>query len=524
MPATPITDQITTDAETSISGSVFADNGFGPDIGNNLAITAINGVAASVGQQITLASGALVTLNADGTFNYDPNGAFEALVDGETGTDSFTYALTDGIFAALLELSGLNGSNGFVLGGIDAGDESGRSVSTAGDVNGDGIDDLIIGAPYADSNGNTRAGESYVVFGSSAGFSSSLDLSSLNGSNGFVLRGIGPRDLSGGSVSAAGDVNGDGIDDLIIGARGAALNGNSAAGESYVVFGRANFAPTIDMATVTLTIDGVNDAVILGTSGDDDLVGDNSDNEILGLGGDDVLDGGAGNDLLVGGTGNDVLGGGDGNDLLVGFTGDDTLNGGPGADTLNGGEGDDFIFGGPDTGDLRDVIFAGEGNDSIDAGAGNDEVYGQDGNDTIAGGAGVDTLQGQNGDDVITGSNFSDLIFGNAGDDFVNGGFGSDRINGGSGADRFFHVGVEGHGSDWLQDYSFAEGDVLLYGGTATRDQFQVNFTNTAGDAGVAEAFVIFRPTDQILWALVDGAGEAEITLRLNGQEFDLLG
>ncbi len=54
----------------------------------------------------------------------------------------------DAGFDAALELSSLDGSNGFVLNGIDAGDGSGHSVSGAGDINGDGFDDLIIGAPY----------------------------------------------------------------------------------------------------------------------------------------------------------------------------------------------------------------------------------------------------------------------------------------------------------------------------------------------------------------------------------------
>ena len=113
------------------------------------------------------------------------------------------------------ELSSLNGANGFVINGIDAGDNSGFSVSTAGDVNGDGIDDIIIGARFADANGNNNAGESYVVFGSAMRFGASLDLSALNGTNGFVINGIDASDFSGASVSAAGDVNGDGIDDII---------------------------------------------------------------------------------------------------------------------------------------------------------------------------------------------------------------------------------------------------------------------------------------------------------------------
>jgi hypothetical protein len=52
-----------------------------------------------------------------------------------------------------------------VLKGIDDGDEAGGSVNGAGDLNGDGIDDLIIGARYADPRGRSSGGESYVVFG-----------------------------------------------------------------------------------------------------------------------------------------------------------------------------------------------------------------------------------------------------------------------------------------------------------------------------------------------------------------------
>ncbi len=237
-------------------------------------------------------------------------------------------------------------------------------------------------------------------------------------------------------------------------------------------------------------------------------------------------------DAITGDAGANLLRGMDGDDRILGLEGDDVIAGGAGADTLNGGEGDDRITGGPETegADLRDVIFAGSGNDRADGGAGNDLIYGQGGNDTLAGGFGADELQGQEGDDVITGAAFSDLVYGGAGNDFVNGGFGHDRINGGDGADRFFHLGIFDHGSDWVQDYDAAEGDVLVFGNTsATRDQFQVNLAHTAtadGDRSgmddVQEAFVIHRPTGQILWALVDGAGQDEITLRIGEELFDL--
>ncbi|MFZ1468665.1 MAG: hypothetical protein WAT09_06755, partial [Paracoccaceae bacterium] len=98
--------------------------------------------------------------------------------------------------------------------------------------------------------------------------------------------------------------------------------------------------------------------------------------------------------------------------------------------------------------------------------------------------------------------------------------------NGGAGADSFYHAGVFDHGSDWVQDYNAAEGDILTVGlAGATRAQFQVNFNTTqgAGAAGVGEAFVIYRPTGQILWALVDGADDAHINLNIGGQIYDLL-
>ena len=75
-----------------------------------------------------------------------------------------------------MNLSSLNGSNGFRLNGV-AGDFSGFSVSNAGDVNGDGFDDLIIGALGADGG----SGSSYVVYGKASGFSAEMDLSSLDG-------------------------------------------------------------------------------------------------------------------------------------------------------------------------------------------------------------------------------------------------------------------------------------------------------------------------------------------------------
>lgn len=67
-------------------------------------------------------------------------------------------------------------------------------------------------------------------------FKQSLNLTGLDGSNGFVVNGVDEFDIPGTSVSGAGDVNGDGLDDLLIGT-GKANHGQSIHGESYVIFG-----------------------------------------------------------------------------------------------------------------------------------------------------------------------------------------------------------------------------------------------------------------------------------------------
>ena len=308
--------------------------------------------------------------NADSGSNYISEG------------ESYVVFGTEDGFDGVVELADLDGGNGFVIRGINSGDSSGRSVSSAGDVNGDGIDDLIIGAPYAGTSSNySSEGESYVVFGTEDGFDGVLNLADLDGGNGFVIRGINSGDSSGRSVSSAGDVNGDGIDDLIIGAPGAGSSSNfGSEGESYVIFG---------IAFLELT----------GTNQGDILDGGNGNDTISGFNGNDIIDGGAGQDSIAGGNGNDILSGGSGND---------EINGDGGAD----------------------IILGEEGNDEITGDGGADTILGEEGNDTIFGGAGNDILIGGIGDDNLSGGNGKDTITGGVGNDFLNGGSGNDRLSG----------------------------------------------------------------------------------------------
>lgn len=202
------------------------------------------------------------------------------VVFGKTGTAGFSSSL---------DLSSLSGLNGFRISGETSGDKSGYSVSGAGDINGDGVDDLIIGAYRANSNGND-SGASYVLFGRRgiSAFGAIVQLSLLDGPNGFKISGENPEDRSGISVSAAGDVNGDGVDDLIIGAYRASPNGEKS-GASYVVFGRlgaSGFSSNLNLSD----LNGSNGFQINGeAAGDYSGVAVSAAGDINGDGWDDVI-------------------------------------------------------------------------------------------------------------------------------------------------------------------------------------------------------------------------------------------
>ena len=129
-----------------------------------------------------------------------------------------------------------------------------------------------------------------MIFGSASGFGSDvggrqvIDLTSLTASQGFIIQGDAVSDRAGRSVSSAGDVNGDGYDDLIVGAPFGDAGG-SDAGEAYVIFGSATGSTT-----------GINAA---GTVGANTMIGTAGDDTLDGAGGADVIRAGAGDDVII---------------------------------------------------------------------------------------------------------------------------------------------------------------------------------------------------------------------------------
>jgi hypothetical protein len=174
------------------------------------------------------------------------------------------YVLFGGAATKSIDLAAL-AQAGFRIDGAVGGDLAGWSVAAAGDVNGDGRADVIVGAPQANSNGRAGSGSAYVVFGTAA--PTNVDLVAL-GQAGFRIDGAAAGDEAGTAVAGAGDVNQDGHADVIVGARFAGNNRRPYSGSAYVVFGRAE-PGTVDLVALDqagFRIDGAAESDLAGWS------------------------------------------------------------------------------------------------------------------------------------------------------------------------------------------------------------------------------------------------------------------
>lgn len=393
---------------------------------------------------------------------------------GGTGGAFVVYGRAS--FSPTVNLMFLDPSIGVYLNGESSNDRTGESVSSAGDVNGDGYDDLILGAiQFAVPAGPTGPGKAYVVFGGPS-LGSSLELSELDGTNGFAIVGETLGDLFGIQVASAGDFNGDGFDDIIV------ASGNSAS-PAYLIYGRAGGFPSVfDASSINdqtgllfdqggavsgggdVNGDGLDDLLLTGSTtsspglifgsqsalfvihgfalprnlvgGDlaDTLSGAALGDSLSGLNGSDLITGRAGDDTIDGGAGNDTIDGGDDNDLILAQSGRDSVLGGAGNDSIDAAAGDDTVDGGAN----NDQIFGGTGFDLISGGNGNDTMQGATENDTLSGGKGFDYLLGQDGNDSLVGDDLADTLVGGNGSDFLNGGIDNDRLLGDAQHDTIF--------------------------------------------------------------------------------------
>ena len=494
-------DTFTTNEDNAIGGNLFADNGNGVDAdpdGALLTVTAVNGDANNVMIAVTLASGALIAVNRDGRFTYDPNGAFDSLADGETATDSFTYTITDAdgntdTATVTLTITGLED-------GVVITDGSGTQTGT-------GADDQI---SMGDGNDTVHGGAGYDYLQGGAGDDE------LHGEDDSDwLDGGADNDTLDGGAGNDQLIGGDGNDVVRGGAGDDTLVGGSGAGDDDYDGGEDT-----DTITFASTSQGINVDL---SAASDQATGVEIDTDqlrrienVIGGDGDDVIRGDGNNNRLEGGAGNDVLIGGGGADHLDGGAGTDEADyGASGAGvTVDLGAGTGIGVGSSAIGDTlenienltgsahQDRITGANGVANVLAGVGGDDTFvsstggniyrGGDGTDEIdytdsdarvivnlasgsGGGAGSDA-EGDTLDSIenLTGSGFGDRITGTDGVDNVLAGIsGNDTFQSSTGANTY-----QGYSGVDTVDYRSATADIGLslstggYAGEASGDWY----------------------------------------------------
>jgi Ca2+-binding RTX toxin-like protein len=505
-------DDFETNEGLQLTGNLFANNGFGADRLNGATIVAVDGSPANVGVQITLPSGSVIQVEADGDFTFDPSPTYAFLPDfdqsgagNNIAVDMFRYTLTGGSAALVsVETRGVDSDDH-----LDGGDGDVDDVLQGGDGNDvvrgfEGNDVIVGGSGAGNDTYDGGNGIDTVHYGSTT--------------QGITVNLTAPADHASGPeidtdqlISVENIVGGSGDDSL---AGGAVANFLSGALGNDTIFGGGGMdvidgGPGNDTLVGNADIFANDEDLIVGGAGDDTVYGEAADHIHAGPGRDvliavnanpfDIDLAEAGIEYFIGEFGADTVNGAlqtvgfeaytdGGNDTIIGSAFNDFVFAGSGDDTVTGSDGDDVIVAdvGVDTvggGNGNDTIYAGAG-DTIDGGAARDVLYITDGaglsidvnllgfefviditplggNDTINGlnatanlevyaQAGADTVTGGSGNDFLWGGEGNDMIEGNEGDDTLVGQAGADILSGGEGIDTLYANG--GAGGDGALD------------------------------------------------------------------------
>ncbi|MBH8577322.1 DUF11 domain-containing protein [Nostocaceae cyanobacterium CENA369] len=333
---------IAEDATTSNLYATLLSNDIDPDGGDTKNIIAVN----------TTATKGTVSFNQNTQNLTYTASSFNSLSQGQTTTDSFTYAIAD--------------SQGL------------QSTATV-NVTVTGVNDAPTVQPLDDQIVSTNKSFSFNVSNKFTDIdqADTLTYSATGLPTGSSI--VANTGVISGTVSTTGIF---------------AVTVTGADGKG------GNVSDSFDLTVANNKATSGNDIVFL-----NQLVGVNTFNalggndRLIGTDNNETLSGGAGNDYIDAKGGNDSLSGNDGIDTLIGGNGNDILDGGAGNDSLDGGAGNDSLDGGA-------------GNDSLDGGAGNDSLNGGAGNDSLNGGAGNDILLGGLGNDILFGGGGSDHLIG----------------------------------------------------------------------------------------------------------------
>ena len=508
------------------------DNDSDPD-GDTLVVSQVGGDAAGVGAPVAGDNGGLITINADGSTTFDPNGAFDGLGDGENTITKITYTATDpsGVQVTQTLTVTVTGTNDAPVAVADTGttdedtsvtldnvlgndtdvDDTVLTVSQVGDVAGN------VGTPVAGDAGGlfTISEDGTASFDPNGAFDALApgdtanttvtytitDPDGLTSTTSVTVTVTGVNDgpvavnntYAVGANETFGDIDGNlitddtgtGVDndpesdtltvqavDGVAGNVGTAVAGNNGGLFTIQPDGTVDFDANGDFDDLPLGATAQTSVTytIVDAAGMTDVA--TATFVVSGIN-DGTVQGTAGNDIINPSIPYVDADGDivDGDDaILAGKVGnDDVIEGFGGDDTINAGDGDDTVFGGT-------------GDDSIMGGVGNDVLMGNDGNDTVSSGAGDDMIFGAAGNDSLAGNAGNDKIEGSEGNDTIRGGDGEDDLWGGLDDDTVF-------GGDDNDTVSGGAGNDALDGGlgddTVFGDDGDDSITGGDGDDSI---------------------------------------